>query len=77
MIIYSDKGTQFDNDYKDLLESTQTVMTLMKSLLNKDYCLTIDSFNTYQQLTGLLIDNRTDCSGTEWQTDEGHAIRIS
>lgn len=44
LIIYTGKGTLFDNEYKHLCMSSQVVMTLMKPLLDKGYCVTTYNF---------------------------------
>jgi hypothetical protein len=56
-IIYTGKGTKFDEQYIDLPVSSQAVMTLLKPLLDKGYCLTIDHFYTSLQLTDILISH--------------------
>lgn len=56
MIIYTGKNTKFDEDYKDIAESSQTTMTLLKSLLNKGHYLTVDNFYPNLQLIDFLID---------------------
>lgn len=64
LIIYTGKGTKFDDEYKDMPQSSQIVMTLMKPLFNKGYCLTVDNYYTSPQLADILIARRTDIYGT-------------
>ncbi|KAJ4450248.1 hypothetical protein ANN_01667 [Periplaneta americana] len=66
-IIYTGKGTVVDEEYKDLPVSSQVVMTLMKPLLGKDYCLTTDNFYTSLQLADILISKCTDTEESECQ----------
>lgn len=63
-IIYTGKGTVLDQEFADLPASSQIVVTLMKPLLNKGYCLTMDNFYNSPQLADLLIQNKTDVYGT-------------
>ena len=63
-IIYTGKGTTVDEEYKNLPVSTQVVMTLMKDMLDKGYCLTVDNYYTSPQLAELLIARKTDIYGT-------------
>ena len=64
-IIYTGKGTQMDEKYKDLpAVSSKIVMSMMDPLLNKGHCLTTDNFYTSPALAELLINNRTDTYGT-------------
>jgi hypothetical protein len=64
IIIYTGKGTKFDDEYNDLPQSSQIVMTLMKHLLNNGYCLTVDNFYISLQLADLLNAKKTDIYGT-------------
>ena len=64
MIIYVGKGTQFDPDYDDLPVSSRVVMSLMKPLLGKGYCVTVDNYYNSPQLADILIKNKTDIYGT-------------
>ncbi|XP_066958491.1 piggyBac transposable element-derived protein 4-like [Macrobrachium rosenbergii] len=63
-VIYTGQGTMFDNDYEDLPVSSKIVMTLMKPLLKKGYCLTMDDYYNSPQLADLLTENETDVYGT-------------
>ena len=63
-IIYVGKGTQFDPDYNGLLVSSYIVMSLMKPLLGKGYCVTMDNYYNSPQLADMLIRNKTDMYGT-------------
>ncbi|KAF2886747.1 hypothetical protein ILUMI_19426, partial [Ignelater luminosus] len=58
------KGTILDPEYSALPVSSQVVMTLVKPLLNKGYCLTIDNFYNSPQLADLLVSRKTDVYGT-------------
>ena len=58
-IIYTGKSTVFDNAYKDLPVSSKVVLTLMKPLLNKGYCLTVDNFYSSPDLAEALVANMT------------------
>ncbi|KAG8239463.1 hypothetical protein J437_LFUL019100 [Ladona fulva] len=59
-IIYTGKGTLFDNEFKDKPMSSQVVMTLMKPLLDKGYCLITDNFYTFPELAEWLISHSSD-----------------
>ena len=63
-IIYTGKTTVYDDAYKHLPVSSKVVMTLMKPLLNKGYCLTIDNFYSSPDLAEMLVANETDVYGT-------------
>lgn len=63
-IIYTGKGTNFDADYQNLPMGSQVVLSLMKPLLCKGYCLTTDNFYTSPELADILISNKTDTYGT-------------
>ena len=63
-IIYTGKNTVLDREFSDLPMSSQVVMTLMKPLLNKGYCLTMDNFYNSPQLADLLIGKKADVYGT-------------
>lgn len=58
MIIYTGKDKKFDEDYKDIAESSHTTMTLMNPLPNKDHYLTVDNFYPNLQLIDFLIDKK-------------------
>lgn len=64
LIIYTGKGTLFDDKYKHLCMSSQVVMTLMKPLLDKGYCVTTDNFYSSPELADILISRSTDTYGT-------------
>ncbi|KAJ4448708.1 hypothetical protein ANN_00099 [Periplaneta americana] len=64
LIVYTGKGTKFDEEFKDMPQSSQIVLTLMKPLLNMGYCLTVDNFYTSPQLADILVSKRTDIYGT-------------
>ena len=50
--------------YNDLLLSTRVLITLIKPLLNKKYCLTVDNYHTSPQLANILVENHTDMHRT-------------
>ncbi|KAF2885883.1 hypothetical protein ILUMI_20291 [Ignelater luminosus] len=58
------KGTILDPEYSALPVSSQVVMTLVKPLLNKGYCLTMDNFYNSPQPADLLVSKKTDVYGT-------------
>ncbi|GFS59507.1 piggyBac transposable element-derived protein 4 [Trichonephila clavipes] len=64
LIIYTGKGTLFDEKYKHMCMSSQVVITLMEPLLNKGHCLTTDNFYSSPELTDILIQSLTDIYGT-------------
>lgn len=63
-IIYTGKGTIIDHEFPNLPISSQVVMSLMKPLLNKGYCLTIDNYYNSVELSDLLSLYRTETYGT-------------
>lgn len=63
-IIYTGKGTKFDEKYEALNLSIKTVMTLMQNLLGLGYTLITDNFYTCPELAELLIKEKTDIYGT-------------
>lgn len=64
MIIYVGKGTQLDQDYNEYPVSSRIVLSLMKPLLGKGYCVTVDNYYTSPQLADALVRNQTDIYGT-------------
>ena len=42
MSIYVGKGTQFDPEYDEYPVSSRVVLSLMKPLFGKSYCVTVD-----------------------------------
>ncbi|GFY23758.1 piggyBac transposable element-derived protein 4 [Trichonephila clavipes] len=64
LIIYTGKGTLFDEKYKHMCMSSQVVMTLMEPLLNKGHCLTTDNFYSSPELADIIIQSLTDMYGT-------------
>ncbi|GFU35172.1 piggyBac transposable element-derived protein 4 [Trichonephila clavipes] len=64
LIIYTGRGTLFDEKYKHMCMSSQVVMTLMEPLLNKGHCLTTDNFYSSPVLADILIQSLTDMYGT-------------
>lgn len=63
-IIYTGKGTLFDEKYKTFPISSQVVLTLMDPLLDMGYCVTTDNFYTSPQLADFLVQHKTDTYGT-------------
>ncbi|KAG8227345.1 hypothetical protein J437_LFUL003334 [Ladona fulva] len=60
MIIYTGKGTSVESDIPEQPITTQVAMALMKPLLNKEHCVTTDSFYTSPELANFLILRKTD-----------------
>ena len=60
-IIYVGKGTQFDPDYNGLPVSSHIVMSLMKPLLGKGYCVTMDNYYNSPQLADICSDRILTC----------------
>ncbi|KAJ4433263.1 hypothetical protein ANN_15522 [Periplaneta americana] len=60
LIIYTGKGTKFHEEFKDMPQSSQIVLTLMKLHPNMGYCLTVDNFYTSPQFADILVSKRTD-----------------
>ncbi|CAL1269764.1 unnamed protein product [Larinioides sclopetarius] len=64
-IVYTGKGTKIDTDFEHLGMSGQVVMSLMKPLLGKGYCLINDNYYTSPQLADILVQQySTDTYGT-------------
>ncbi|GFW01815.1 piggyBac transposable element-derived protein 4 [Trichonephila clavipes] len=63
-LIYTRKGTAFNENYNDYGLSTKSVLTLIHELKGKGYCLSTDNFYTSPELVELLIDTKTDICGT-------------
>lgn len=64
-IIYTGKGTKLDSEYAHLGMSGQVVMSLMKPLLGKGYCLVTDNYYTSPLLADELVQQySTDIYGT-------------
>lgn len=63
-LIYTGKGTIIDSEFPDLPLSSQVVINLMKPLLNKGYCVTVDNFYSSVELSDLLESYHTDIYGT-------------
>ncbi|GFY06669.1 piggyBac transposable element-derived protein 4 [Trichonephila clavipes] len=63
-LIYTGKGTAFNENYNDYGLSTKSVLTLIHELKGKGYCLSTDNFYTSPELAELLIDSKTDICGT-------------
>lgn len=64
MTIYVGKGTQFDPEYDAYPVSSRVVLSLMKPLFGKGYCVTVDNYYTSPQLADALVMNQTDTYGT-------------
>ncbi|GFS41753.1 contactin [Trichonephila inaurata madagascariensis] len=63
-LIYTGKGTAFNENYNDYGLLTKSVLTLIHELKGKGYCLSTDNFYTSPELAELLIDSKTDICGT-------------
>ncbi|GFT72498.1 piggyBac transposable element-derived protein 4 [Trichonephila clavipes] len=63
-LIYTGKGTAFNENYNDYGLSTKSVLTLIHELKGKGYCLSTDNFYTSPELAELLIDSKTEICGT-------------
>ncbi|GFU28514.1 piggyBac transposable element-derived protein 4 [Trichonephila clavipes] len=63
-LIYTGKGTAFNENYNDYGLSTKSDLTLIHELKGKGYCLSTDNFYTSPELAELLIDSKTDICGT-------------
>ncbi|XP_035208278.1 piggyBac transposable element-derived protein 4-like [Stegodyphus dumicola] len=63
-IIYTGKGTNLSDAYREMPVSTQVVLSLIEPLLDKGYCLTTDNFYTSPQLADFLVKRQTDTYGT-------------
>ncbi|GFT34784.1 piggyBac transposable element-derived protein 4 [Trichonephila clavipes] len=63
-LIYTGKGTAFNENYNDYGLSTKSVLTLIHELKGKGYCLSTDNFYTSPELAEILIGSKTDICGT-------------
>ncbi|GFW13456.1 piggyBac transposable element-derived protein 4 [Trichonephila clavipes] len=65
-IIFTGRGTLFDEEFlkPEFSKSMQVVLTLMKPLLNKGYCVTLDNYYSSPILTDTLVKYKTDSYGT-------------
>ncbi|GFV79420.1 tyrosine-protein kinase SYK [Trichonephila clavipes] len=65
-IIFTGRGTLFDEEFlkPEFSKSMQVVLTLMKPLLNKGYCVTLDNYYSSPILTDTLFKYKTDSYGT-------------
>ncbi|KAG8229881.1 hypothetical protein J437_LFUL008273 [Ladona fulva] len=63
-IVYMGKGTILDDTFKNMSMSSQVVMSLMKQLFEKGYCVTTDNFYTSPELAEALISHACDTYGT-------------
>ncbi|GFV68128.1 piggyBac transposable element-derived protein 4 [Trichonephila clavipes] len=63
-IIFTGRGTLFDEEFlkPEFSKSMQVVLTLMKPLLNKGYCVTLDNYYS-PILTNTLVKYKTDSYG--------------
>ena len=65
ILIHVDQGTQFDPEIQHLEGvSEPVVMSFVKSLLQKGYCITMDNYYTSPNLAEILIAKMTNCYGT-------------
>ncbi|GFU59201.1 piggyBac transposable element-derived protein 4 [Trichonephila clavipes] len=60
LIVYTGKGTAFNENYNDYGFSTKSALTLIHELKGKGNCLSTDNFYTSPELAELLIDSETD-----------------
>lgn len=58
MIIYIRKGTILDDEYKDRSILSQVILTLIKPLLDKGYCVITDNFSISPELAEILTQNK-------------------
>ncbi|GFT94517.1 piggyBac transposable element-derived protein 4 [Trichonephila clavipes] len=63
-LIYTGKGTAFNENYNDYGLLTKSVLTLIHELKGKGYCLSTDNFYTSPELAEILIGSKTDICGT-------------
>ncbi|GFW33505.1 piggyBac transposable element-derived protein 4 [Trichonephila clavipes] len=65
-IIFTGRGTLFDEEFlkPEFSKSMQVVLTLMKPLLNKGYCVTLNNYYYSPILTDTLVKYKTDSYGT-------------
>ncbi|XP_023228763.1 piggyBac transposable element-derived protein 4-like [Centruroides sculpturatus] len=63
-IIYTGKGTSFNEKYQEMPIASKIVLSLADPLLGKGYCLTTDNYYTSPQLADYLISCQTDLCGT-------------
>ena len=63
-VLYTGKGTKFNEKYGEYGISTSSVLSLIDGLLGKGYCVTMDNFYTSPELFEVLIQNKTDAYGT-------------
>ncbi|KAG8237902.1 hypothetical protein J437_LFUL017698 [Ladona fulva] len=62
--IITGKGTKFLEEYEHLPVSSQVVLSLMKPLLGRGYCVVMDNYYSSPQLADILVANKTDTYGT-------------
>ncbi|KAG8237771.1 hypothetical protein J437_LFUL017086 [Ladona fulva] len=70
-IVYTGKGTILDDTFKNMSMSSQVVMSLMKPLFEKGYCVTTDNFYTSPELAEARISHSCDTYGTVHVTRKG------
>lgn len=64
-LLYTGKGTTWDEKYSQYGIATSSVMTLCHdTLLDHGYCLTTDNFYTSPELVDILLQRKTDIYGT-------------
>jgi hypothetical protein len=63
-VLYTGKGTKFDEKYSQYSMATLSIMSLVDPLLNQGYCVTTDNFYMSPELYDLLLEKKTDCHGT-------------
>ena len=62
-VLYTGKGTKFDDKYGEYGLSSSSVLSLIDQLLDKGYCVTMDNFYTSPELFEILIKHKTDAYG--------------
>ncbi|GFV62876.1 piggyBac transposable element-derived protein 4 [Trichonephila clavipes] len=75
-LIYTGKGTAFNENYNDYGLSTKSVLTLIHELKGKGYCLFIDNFYTSLELAEILIGSKTDMCGTLRPNRKGLSVSL-
>lgn len=63
-IIYTGKNTKYLPQYEKYGVGIKSVLTLLDSLLDKGYCVTVDNFYNSPDLAEILISRKTDIYGT-------------
>ncbi|CAH1963442.1 unnamed protein product [Acanthoscelides obtectus] len=64
ILLFIRGNINLEQEYVDLLVSSQVVMMLFRDLLSQGYCITMDNFYNSPQLADLLLSKQTDVYGT-------------